>query len=325
MVHKTAAVIGGGPAGLACAQTLAAAGVTVDVLEKSRGLGGRTATRRVGDLTFDHGAQYVTARGRGFRAMMQNLLRDGAAAVWRPRLQNGATPPEDWHVGAPSMNRLLRPLAAGVTVRLETQARAIRRANGQVWIDLDQGDPAGPYDVAAIAVPAPQAQALLAGFGAPFDRIAHTHMAPCWTLMAAFDAPSGLGVDLLRPAAGPLQWAARDNSRPGRAGGIDRWTLHAGYDWSGERLEWTPEAVIDALASTVSALLEASAAPTLLQAHRWRYALADEPLGQTCLLSEDGALGACGDWCLAPRVESAFDSGQGLGEALVAAMGAARA
>ena len=41
------AVIGAGIAGLACAQELARADAKVTVFERSRGLGGRLATRRV--------------------------------------------------------------------------------------------------------------------------------------------------------------------------------------------------------------------------------------------------------------------------------------
>ena len=41
------AVIGAGIAGLVCAQQLSQAGYSVVVVEKSRGLGGRLATRRL--------------------------------------------------------------------------------------------------------------------------------------------------------------------------------------------------------------------------------------------------------------------------------------
>ena len=41
------AVIGAGMAGLVCAQQLSQAGYSVVVVEKSRGVGGRVATRRL--------------------------------------------------------------------------------------------------------------------------------------------------------------------------------------------------------------------------------------------------------------------------------------
>ena len=83
------AVIGAGMAGLACAQELLRADAKVTVFERSRGLGGRLATRRQGDLAFDHGAQFVTARSRPFVGYAQAAVarrrarRLAAAASWR--------------------------------------------------------------------------------------------------------------------------------------------------------------------------------------------------------------------------------------------------
>jgi deoxyribodipyrimidine photolyase len=62
------AVIGAGISGLFAARTLQDHGMKVTVFEKGRGVGGRMSTRRIGEknsnATFDHGAQYFTARDR---------------------------------------------------------------------------------------------------------------------------------------------------------------------------------------------------------------------------------------------------------------------
>ena len=70
-----AVIIGSGSAGLACARTLAAAGLGPVVLDKGRGIGGRLATRRVGAMQFDHGAQYVTAQKPWHGALLHGCLR----------------------------------------------------------------------------------------------------------------------------------------------------------------------------------------------------------------------------------------------------------
>ena len=67
------AVIGAGIAGLACAATLARAGIGVTLFEKSRRPGGRVATRRVEGLSFNHGAQFATAHGPDFAALLAGL------------------------------------------------------------------------------------------------------------------------------------------------------------------------------------------------------------------------------------------------------------
>jgi len=50
------AVIGAGPAGLACAERLAEHGLQVQVFDKGRSPGGRIAVRRQAGLVFEHGA-----------------------------------------------------------------------------------------------------------------------------------------------------------------------------------------------------------------------------------------------------------------------------
>ena len=70
---KNFAVIGAGIAGISCARTLAQAGHTVTVLEKSAGLGGRMATRSSAFGTFDHGAQYFTVRDARFAKALETV------------------------------------------------------------------------------------------------------------------------------------------------------------------------------------------------------------------------------------------------------------
>ena len=86
MADVQIAVIGGGMAGLACANELARADAKVTLFERSRGLGGRLATRRQANLAFDHGAQYITARSRPFLHYAETATRAGAMAAWQPRI-----------------------------------------------------------------------------------------------------------------------------------------------------------------------------------------------------------------------------------------------
>ncbi|MFQ3614289.1 MAG: FAD-dependent oxidoreductase, partial [Cyanobacteriota bacterium] len=79
-------VIGAGVAGLVCARQLLRAGLQVLVLEKSAGLGGRMATRRVEHagqtVPVDHGAQYLTADSDGFNRWVKELLSSGLLTEW---------------------------------------------------------------------------------------------------------------------------------------------------------------------------------------------------------------------------------------------------
>ncbi|WP_291298928.1 NAD(P)/FAD-dependent oxidoreductase [Elioraea sp.] len=322
MTLRTAAVIGAGLAGLACARTLADAGVAVSVFDKGRAAGGRLATRRVETearlrLGFDHGAQYLTAKGAGFGAVL------AAHAVPWPSVTDRAGA----FVGSPGMSALPRALAAGLSLSPSRTVVAVDRV-GEGWLvrhhegDLVRGpapaappDAAGPFDAVAIAVPHPQAMPLLPV--ALATRLAPVTVAPCWALLAAFAAPLA-APDTLRPEAGAIVWAARDSAKPGRTAEAECWVAHAGPGWTREHLERKPDEVAALLLASLASL--AGGLPPVLHAaaHRWRYALVEVPLGEPCLVDTALRIGAAGDWCLGSRAEHAWDSGAALAEALLA-------
>ena len=68
-------VVGAGMAGLTAASELQQTNLNVLIIDKGRGVGGRLASRRIGPATFDHGAQFMTARDPRFAAAR---LTDGA-------------------------------------------------------------------------------------------------------------------------------------------------------------------------------------------------------------------------------------------------------
>jgi renalase len=328
MRQKRIAVIGAGMAGLACARELEMASAEVTVFEKSRGLGGRLATRRQDNLAFDHGAQFVAARGRPFAKYMDSVLRSGCSAAWRPPVAEDArrwdAPLEDWQVGIPGMSALVSPLGRSLKIRRGTKVQEIIPGRNGWLMITDAGREGQSFDAVAVAVPAPQALSLLAPHAPAFRQLTSVRMAPCWSVMVRFDTPPPTPDGVHRWTGGALSWAACDSSKPGRAGDGRSWVLHAGPDWSREYLEADAQEAARLLLREFSVKLGAALAPpTFLQAHRWRYAQVEQALGLPCIVDSDIAVGACGDWCVAPRVEAAFDSGRSLAHSLQSALGLA--
>lgn len=320
------AVIGAGISGLACATALAEAGFAVQVFEKSRGVSGRMSTRRSENWQCDHGAQYFTARDPAFRAEVQRWIAAGAAALWEPRMRVYAGPgPTDWtshassverFVGTPGMTAPGRLLASGLQLHTEVCITGLQ-CEGAVWrLQSAAGDIADPFDGVLLALPAPQAQALL-GDVAPAlaAQVGSVVMRPAWALMLRFDTPLSLPFDAAFVNAGPLRWVARDSSKPGR-GAQDIWLLHGTPAWSAPRLEWPPEQVADALQDAFVALGGSHAAQW--QLHRWRYADTERTLGQPCVWDVALGLGLCGDWLQDDKVEGAWHSGRALAERVLA-------
>ncbi len=329
------AVIGAGLAGLAAACALADQNHEVVVFEKSRGRGGRAATRRVaqapdGAVVADHGAQYFTARDPRFARRVASWARRGVVAPWPARLgalRGGSVAPAGdgdarW-VGVAGMSALGRMLADGLDLRLSTRvAPPVRTDAGWTLFSSDDATSStaspvalGHFDRVLVSAPAPQAAPLLAAAPALAAHAAAVPMAPCWTVLLALAAPLCLDWDALFVNDGPLGWVARDCGKPGRARGRagQVWVLHASTEWTRAHLEDAPEAVASALIGAFAALVGATL-PTVVwqQAHRWLYARAEQPLSAGCLWDAALGIGACGDWCADGRIEGAWLSGEAL-------------
>jgi predicted NAD/FAD-dependent oxidoreductase len=325
------AVIGAGIAGLACATMLARAGIAVTLFEKSRRPGGRVATRRVQGLSFNHGAQFATAHGPDFAALLAALATEGIAASWPAAGGEGRR-----MSFLPGMSALPTAMAeqaaiAGAVLRTARHAAFLHRADAGWQVrHLDAadirpggtagegGELSGPFGAVLIALPGHQAASLIATAEHRFADTANSAvMAPCWAVMARFAEPVD-GADVRHSTTSPIAWAAREGARPGAEPGADHWVLHASTDWSRAHLEDSPEKAGTALIAVCRAETGA-AAPDLVVAHRWRYALVETPLGQSCLWDDAARLGVCGDWCLGGRIEAAYDSGIALARAVLAA------
>ena len=76
------AVIGAGLSGLLAARNLRRSGHEVVVLDKGSGVGGRMATRRIGEAVLDHGAQFFTVRSDAFASEVNEWLTEGVAREW---------------------------------------------------------------------------------------------------------------------------------------------------------------------------------------------------------------------------------------------------
>ena len=326
---RTAAIIGAGIAGLACATTLQTANISVTLFDKGRRPGGRVATRRADGLTFDHGAQYATARGAAFSAVMAQMHAAGVAAPW-PASQSDP----HW-VGIPGMSALPRFMADALEARGAQFAMerhvAFLHAEPDGWhvrhhpaaslrpgtVTSEGGEMAGPFDVVLLALPSVQAAPLLDAIAHPAAAsLASIVFAPCWAAMAAFGEMVA-GPDTQRHRGGTLAWIARDSARPGRPALPDAWMLHASPAWSRANLERPASDVAADLLAAFAGLAGPLPAPIHLSAHRWRYALVEHALGQPCLWDAARRIGLCGDWCLGPRVEQAFDSGVALASAVL--------
>jgi predicted NAD/FAD-dependent oxidoreductase len=310
------AVIGGGIAGLAAARTLAEAGLHAVVFDKGRGPGGRSSSRYAAPYSFDHGAQYFTARDASFRRVLDAWLAEGIAARWDGRivaLRERETSPlrgtTERFVGAPRMSALAQALARGIALRSATRVTSLER-HGRAW-RLIGGDAGvlGEFERLVVAMPPAQAVALIGELSPLGDRVAALAMRPCWAALLGVAEPYLVEFDGAFCEGSALSWVCRNNSKPGRPA-AEAWVLHASPEWSEAHLDDDPRLVGEALARELERLT-AVPLPRLLHSdtQRWRLALPASELETGVLHDRKRGLVLAGDAYHGGRIEGAYLSG----------------
>jgi len=311
------AVIGAGISGLIAARTLLEHGWEVVVFEKSRGVGGRAATRRADPgLSFDHGAQYFTARDPHFARQVETWIEQGSVAEWTGRIveieRSEVRPKLDQprrFVGVPGMTAVARMLAVNVPLRSETRIARLSRADRHWDLTDTAGQTHSPFDYVIVSLPAPQSADLLDDHSFAAEARA-VPMTPCWAVMAAFEWPIEVAWDGAFVQSSPIAWTARNSSKPGRDSYRDCWVMQASPDWSVAQLDRPRNEVSAALLAEFAAITgRPTPATVYLDAHRWLYSATPLSLERLFLFDTDTGLAVCGDWLAGGRIEGAFRSG----------------
>ena len=322
----TAAVIGAGLAGLVIARRLRKV-AEVTIYEKSRGPGGRIASRRSGDFEFDHGAQFFTARSLAFREYLQPLIAGGIIADWHADFaeldRNGIRTQRPWaesyqhFVGTPAMNRIGKFLAGGLDVVLETEIATIARHNESWILSDDEDNELGRFDWVVLTAPAAQTGALAQDTPTLTELCGSRRMLGCFAMMLGFAEPLQLSWQAALVRNADISWIAVNSSKPGRKPPFTL-VVHSTNAWADEHIDDDTENVLDHMINQASAVTGANLdAAVHRQVHRWRYANIDKQPGPTFFLDDDARLAACGDWFVRGRVESAFTSANELAARLL--------
>ena len=310
-------VIGAGMAGLTAATELQRAGCRVLVLDKGRGAGGRLASRRIGEASFDHGAQFITARTPRFAALLEDGRRAGAVEEWHRGAGDGSDAHVRWR-GHPAMTSLAKYLARGIEIVLDTRVVALRASrhhwsaeteNGRVW----------SAGAVVLTPPVPQSLAILKAGAVALQpetraRLESIQYERCLAVMAVLAGPSSLAPPgALAPGEGPISWIA-DNQLKGISA-EPAVTIHATHafsleHWDRDRQE-SGRRLLDAANDWLGSDVRT------FQVHGWLYSKPLQVDERSCaLVSQVPPLVLAGDAFAGPKVEGAALSGWAAAEAV---------
>lgn len=332
------AVIGAGIAGVACAHALAGHGIAVDLIDRGQRLGGRIAamTLRVESpwqgRVMDIGASYPTVTHPDFQRLMDDWLVRGLARTWTNVFhvveEAGArqTQPGPMRYAAPAgLRSLVEDLAAQLPSYVHIHhPRAVERvAHDGASVTVDDQS----YSAVVLAMPDPQAHALLTGAARRHiaTDLTGTTWQPSLALAALYSQrwwPDFAGMFVNDDAA--IEWIADDGDRRGDGAPVlvahsAAHVARAFYDDPSAAAETLISATHAALRGAFSMDPSVIPEPTWHIVKRWGLAKPDSPREAPFLWNAQHRIGVAGDgWHVAAgdrsRIESAWLSGRALGE-----------
>ncbi len=324
--HVDIAIVGAGMAGLTCAQLLHQAGYQIALIDKSRGLGGRLATRRLHGTHADHGVCYLKPKDPTFKALLDRLLERKVLRVWTDTiheldLNDQIQAPSDRsprYACDNGISAIAKFLAIGLPIRLSHRVETIARIDHGWQLQFDQNLEPLTATALVIAIPAPQAAQLVQSVNQPlFEQIKTVEFTPCISAIAVYPSERQREIDAMKVQAivasqdADLGWIGIDSTKqinPAQPVFViqSNATFAARY-LEAPDLQAVGEQLLSKAAHIVAPWLTT---PEVLQVHRWRYAFAKNPVARSFLTADTPAPLVCtGDWCGGNRVESAFLAG----------------
>lgn len=295
-------IIGTGIAAATIAERLSGYGCRVELLEKSRGVGGRMVSRYTETHVHDHGAQFFTARTPAFQQTLQR--HEAAVAAWDARVTTlsptGKPYKRDWfethYVGTPRMNALCKSMIGDLTIHLGDRVEQVNAEPGSVTVITEQGH-ARQYDWVISTAPAEQTLALLP---APLDDVIYE---PCFALLGTLSTPPNFDAAVVKDSI--ISWLGVSSSKPGR-NSHPTLIVHSTGDYASAEFDTDPLRVNEQMNAELVALGIGPLQDSNL--HRWRYARVRQAWRAPFWIHETLPLAACGDWGIGGRVEDAFTS-----------------
>ncbi len=328
-------IIGAGLAGLTAGRLLAKSGHEVTIIEKSKGYGGRMATRYAGkDLNtkLDHGLSYFEAKSPEFQSFVVELLDQGLVKRWgdkisfydgenlyakSPNLENNVS-----FAATKGMNSIGKYLSRWVDVKTETLAGGLthigpNRSRKRSWMINLTASNTFEADAVILALPAPQAYGILQTATdevqalkiiREIDEVAYS---PCYSLMLGYgdkEIPEWEGIQCQNS---PIQFISNEGSKKASKQECSL-VVQATPGYTRSVYKQKEEVITKQLLDHLSSIAGSwSAAPEWSQLHYWRYSRAEKILGRSFmeLDFEDAPLALIGDYFQGNTVDDAYRSG----------------
>ena len=312
------AVIGAGIAGSYLAFKLDQAGFQVEVYEKSRGTGGRTASKRWEQASLDFGAQFIEANNPDFKNFLLEQSQTKTVIEWknykfkiydkaRNKITGDIFPDnKNLYLANPKMTSLCKELCKDLQTHFQNKVIKVSKAqNNQVTVysETESGPQQENFDWVISTAPPAQSREIFVEFEDFNKEFEGIEMKAHYALMLSSSKDFSPDYDGINVENSILNWIGVLSKKPNRENKETQLILHSNYKWTSENLDTNKEEIKDTM---LKELFEITGfedkEPNFIHLHRWLYGRTLKPRGKDYLLDKKNQIGIAADWLFLLRL-----------------------
>ena len=312
---KNIAIIGAGITGVTLANLLQKK-VKLTVFEKSRGVGGRMATRRASPYQFNHGAQYFKIENKAFKDFLQPLMKNKVITpletnhieIFNKEVIKRIKPDnKKYYTAENKMNSVVKNLVNNnFFIKLSCKIEKTKKVNHK-WFLIDSDEVSyGPYDWLFVTIPPYQAIDILYNNLKFLDIIKKIKMRSCYSLMLGFDITKEFNFDTALFLDEDIRWLSISNKYLEKKEYCNL-LINSSYNFAEHNINGCKDEISDYLIKQVADILNCELNNyEHRDLHFWKYAMSESNNNLGSFYDEDLKVVVCGDWCMNGKVEGAF-------------------
>jgi hypothetical protein len=325
MINFDVGVIGAGLSGLSCAKLLHSKGFKVLVLDKSRGIGGRLATRRLNNISIDHGLPYLSKQGELSEKLIQQLCGQNILQLWQGEVyelkhDNSLikSMPIKHYFSPEGITSVAKFLAKDLPIKREAKVIKISQDSDNNWLlKLENSTEKIKSKYLVSAIPAPQALILIENSpnvnlsSELKQNLNSVAFYPRLVVMAGYSVKHQLpNWPAIKINNEDLMFIILDSSKRNNINNNESiFVFHSSSEFAYQYLDSDNlDLAAEKMLNHATELLKFQFnQPNWYQVHKWRYATVKNGLHQGYL--RENNLLFCGDWCRGNLLENALQSG----------------
>jgi len=309
---KDFCIVGSGIAGSTIANLLSKK-YSVEIFEKARGPGGRASNRRYkGNLSFDHGLQYLSPKSNEFKKFILDLKKKNVLKEWSGQHLDFTFKKKEnliKYIGSNGNNDICKHLIKDIKVNYNSTVTSIK-FNSIFWtVTLNNKDQVF-FRHLILTCPFPQLKVLASKYLKKKILNLKINMTPNITVMVAYKNYKKLPINSIKFNDEIIAWAAQENTKERFRTNTILWTLQCAESFSKrmiDLLKKNKKKYLLTILKKFENLLGYQAKNIVFKnIHGWKYSHNKSSSSLECFWNSKNKFGMCADWFNGPYAEDAW-------------------